>query len=203
MKKLCAIAIGCLLLFAVIWSILRATTNHPEVFQNNATNLRTFSWQLAGIDFRPRYPANWTVMSWASSSQAISHLELISSASGTPESQPYFCVDLSIGPSSSDFYQLRGGGVTASLANGLFVYQRFLDVGGLQELQAWLTNDKLVSVLPLANGKTLFAEASYRCVGGDAEIPTLSAGQQQSSSYYAQSISILQSVASAARLARD
>jgi len=201
MKKLCAIAVGCLLLFAVIWSVLRATTNHPEVFQNNVTNLRTFSWQLAGIDFR--YPTNWTVLSWASSSQAISHLELISSATGTPWSQPYFCVDLSIDPASSDLYQLRGGGVTASLGKGLFVYQRFLDVGGLEVLQAWLTNDQLASVLPLANGKALFAEASYRCVGGDAETSTLSAGQQQSSSYYAQSMGILQSVASGARLAAD
>lgn len=127
----------------------------------------------------------------------ISHLELISSADGTPKYQPYFCVDLSVNPSNSDFYQLSGGSVIASAGKGLLVYQRFLDIDSLEQLQAWLTNNALRSVLPLANGRTLFAEVSYRCVGGDAEVPTLTAGQQQSSSYYADSLSILQSVASA------
>lgn len=133
----------------------------------------------------------------------ISHLELISSADGAPKDHPYFCVELSVDPANSDSYQLRGGKVVASAANGLLVYERFLNVGGLEELEAWLTNDELTSVFPLANGKPIFAEVSYRCMGGDAQLPTLTAGQQQSSTYYAQSLSILQSVAAAVPAGED
>jgi hypothetical protein len=132
-----------------------------------------------------------------------SHLELISSADGIPEYEPYFCVDLSIDPASSDYYQLRGGSVITRAGSGLAIYQRFLNIGGQEELEAWLTNDQLSSVVPLASGKVIFAEVSYRCVAGDAEIPTLSAEQQQSSSYYAQALGIVQSVASGVGLVRD
>lgn len=195
MNKFYVAALSCLLVFALVWVVWHAPSNHPGVPQNDITNVRTFDWRLAGIDFR--YPGTWTVLSWASSSEMISHLELISSPDGAPKDQPYFCVELSVDPANSDSYQLRGGKVIARAANGLSIYERFLNIGGLEELQAWLTNDELTSVLPLANGKNLFAEVSYRCMGGDAQLPTLTAGLQQSSTYYAESLSILQSVASA------
>jgi len=201
MKKLWVIAVVCSLILATSWAVLNVLKNNAEVSPNNSATLRTFSWALAGIDFS--YPPNWTVLSGAPSSETTSQLELISSTDGIPEHQPYFCVDLSIDPASSDYYQLRGGSIVASAGSGLVIYQRFLDSGGLEELQAWLTDDRLSSVIPLASGRMLFAEVSYRCVAGDAEISTLSAGQQQSSSYYLQSLAIVQSVASGVRLVGD
>lgn len=156
-------AVALLAVFVIACAFLQTLNNHAEAPKTNPSalaNLRTFDWQLGGVDFQ--YPATWSVLSWASSSAVISHLELISSAGGTPKYQPYFCLDLSVNPPMSDLYQLQGGGVVANAGNGLLIYQRFLETGGTEELQAWLTN----------------------------------AEQQQSSSYYAESLGILQSVAS-------
>ena len=202
MNKIYVAVASSMLTLAIAWAFLQThRTEAPQDHSNNIANLQTLNWPLAGIDFR--YPATWAVLSWASSSEVISHLKLISSAGGTPKYQPYFCVDLSIDPANTDFYRLRGGNLIANTGNGLYIYQRVLTTGGVEELQAWLTNHELMSVLPLANRKTLFAEVSYRCLGQDAGIPTLNAAQQQSSSYYAEALGILRSVASSASATGD
>lgn len=195
MSKFSKVGIVCISICALALTIVEAEFKHRGTLPSSTADLRTFAWQLTGIDFR--YPVNWTMLSWASSSKMASHLELISPTEGL-KLPAYFCVNLFANPASSTYYQLRGGGPISKAGNGLIIYQRFLDTARSEELQAWLTNDDLSSVLPLSNGTILFAEASYRCLAGDAEEPTLNAQQQQSSTDYLESLDILESVASGA-----
>jgi hypothetical protein len=223
MKKLRAIVIGCLIVLAggAISFRLKnraVVPGHRPAAQDTSSTgdtvvlpgqaqasdssaLRAFQWQFAGISIQ--YPATWSMLSWGSSAETASRVELISSPNGIPKYQAYFCVDLSANPASSDLYQLRSGRVVASLGRGLFVYQEIFDTAGLPQLKAWLTTDDRESVIFLPKGKSVLATVTYRCVGGDAETPTLTAEQQESSSLYEDSLDILRSLAASISASGD
>ena len=215
MKKFSTVVVGCLIVLAA-WATLYGLNNRAVVPRQepssqstpdsgdtivlpgqqqsgDGSTLRTFQWQFAGISFQ--YPATWSILSWGSSPEVASWIELISSPGGTPKYQPYFCVDLAADPASSDFYQLRNGRVVGNVGSGLFIYQEVLTTAGLPQLKAWLATDERESVIFRPKGKSLFAGVVYRCAGGDADIPTLTAEEQVSSSLYADSLNILRSVA--------
>lgn len=167
----------------------------PTPTPDPTANWKTYRSAIG--NFSLKYPNDWVTQGYQGSNLSFSeNSDLVRFFSRQPSKDAvngdYICVEFRI--NSNDNYQLKDGTVIANLDNGLKIYQRRENYAARESARAWLTDDKLTSLIDLPNGKKLLTYLEFNCTQGDLDSIRLSYEQQVQSQEYKQGLEIFKSI---------